>query len=103
MDAGADGIEIPENLFDPISAPGKQLVEEVGDAAPIRWLHRATATVKTATRHHHRPDRKSIRSKSPSNSSDEIDNHYGLLPRVNAASLPSTNCRIRRTHPGRAF
>lgn len=35
-----DEIEIPENPFSPISAQGKQRVAEMGDDAPIRWLHR---------------------------------------------------------------
>jgi magnesium chelatase subunit I len=35
-----DEIEIPENPFMPISAQGKQRVTDMGDDAPIRWLHR---------------------------------------------------------------
>lgn len=35
-----DGVEIPENPYAPISAQGRALVEEHGDATPIRWLHR---------------------------------------------------------------
>jgi magnesium chelatase subunit I len=32
------GCEIPENPFAPISAQGRQVIEEMGDDAPIRWL-----------------------------------------------------------------
>ena len=35
-----DGISIPENPLAPISAEGIRLVEERGDDAPIRWMHR---------------------------------------------------------------
>ena len=35
-----DETEIPENPFAPISAQGKKLINEQGDGAPIRWLHR---------------------------------------------------------------
>ncbi len=35
-----DEIEIPENPFAPITAQGKQRVAEMGDEAPIKWLHR---------------------------------------------------------------
>ena len=35
-----DGIELPENPFSPISAQGKAMVRELGDRAPIRWMHR---------------------------------------------------------------
>ena len=35
-----DEIEIPENPFSPISAQGIKRVAEMGDDAPIRWLHR---------------------------------------------------------------
>jgi magnesium chelatase subunit I len=33
-------VEIPENPFAPISAQGKQIVGQMGDQTPIRWLHR---------------------------------------------------------------
>src|SRR5688572_29245118 len=34
------GVEIPENPYRPISEQGRQLVEELGDDAPISWMHR---------------------------------------------------------------
>lgn len=33
-------VEIPENPYEPISAQGKKIIEEQGDDAEIRWLHR---------------------------------------------------------------
>ena len=36
-----DGVEIPENPYAPISAPGRRLVDEFGENAPIRWVHRS--------------------------------------------------------------
>lgn len=35
-----DGVQIPENPFHPVSAQGIKLVAEMGDEAPISWLHR---------------------------------------------------------------
>ena len=35
-----EGAEIPENPFAPISAQGKQIVEDQGEDTPIRWMHR---------------------------------------------------------------
>ena len=34
------GTEIPEDPFQPITAQGRQIIEEQGDSAPITWLHR---------------------------------------------------------------
>ncbi len=33
-------VEIPEDPFAPISAQGRKLVADMGDDAPIRWMHR---------------------------------------------------------------
>ena len=33
-------VEIPENPLAPVTAQGRKLLEEMGDDAPIRWLHR---------------------------------------------------------------
>ncbi len=33
-------VEIPENPLAPITAEGRKLLEEMGDDAPIHWLHR---------------------------------------------------------------
>ena len=35
-----EGVELPENPFDPISAQGKAIVEDKGDETPIRWMSR---------------------------------------------------------------
>ncbi|MDA0788961.1 MAG: sigma 54-interacting transcriptional regulator [Proteobacteria bacterium] len=35
-----DNVEIPEDPFAPISAQGRKLLDEMGDEAPIRWMHR---------------------------------------------------------------
>jgi magnesium chelatase subunit I len=83
-----DGVEIPENPFAPISAQGRQLVAEKGDATPIRWLHRDDRYAeKLAT-----PDITiadligevdPIKVAEGRYLSDELTIHYGLLPRVN--------------------
>ena len=33
-------VEIPENPLAPVTAQGRKLLEDMGDDAPIRWLHR---------------------------------------------------------------
>ena len=35
-----DGVELPENPFEPISPQGRALVNELGNRTPIRWMHR---------------------------------------------------------------
>ncbi len=82
------GIEIPENPYDPISAQGKLLIEELGDATPIRWMHRDERYAeKLAT-----PDITiadligevdPIKVAEGRYLSDEMTIHYGMLPRVN--------------------
>ena len=82
-----EGIEIPENPFDPISAPGKQLVEEQATQRRSAGCIAMTATGKARNaRHHHRgPHRRSRSDQSRRGpiSLDELTIHYGLLPRVN--------------------
>ena len=83
-----DGVEIPENPFDPISAPGKQLVASKGDATPIRWMHRderygeklATPDITIADLI---GEVDPIKVAEGRYLSDELTIHYGLLPRVN--------------------
>ena len=83
-----DGVEIPENPFDPISAPGKQLVAAKGDATPIRWMHRderygeklATPDITIADLI---GEVDPIKVAEGRYLSDELTIHYGLLPRVN--------------------
>ena len=83
-----EGIEIPENPFAPISAPGKQLVAQKGDATPIRWMHRddrygeklATPDITIADLI---GEVDPIKVAEGRYLSDEMTIHYGLLPRVN--------------------
>ena len=83
-----DGVEIPENPFEPISAQGKQRVAEKGDATPIRWLHRddrygeklATPDITIADLI---GEVDPIKVAEGRYLSDELTIHYGLLPRVN--------------------
>jgi len=83
------GSEINDNPFRPISKPGRQLVDECGDAAPIDWVPRDRRYVeKLAT-----PDvtmADIIGDVDPIKAargghllSDELTIHYGLLPRSN--------------------
>ena len=83
-----EGVEIPENPFDPISAQGKQLVASKGDATPIRWMHRderygeklATPDITIADLI---GEVDPIKVAEGRYLSDELTIHYGLLPRVN--------------------
>jgi magnesium chelatase subunit I len=83
------GSEINDDPFHPISAPGRQMVEEQGDATPIAWIERDARFVeKLAT-----PDvtiADIIGDVDPIKAakgghllSDELTIHYGLLPRAN--------------------
>ena len=36
-----EGVSLPENPYAPISAEGIRLVADMGDATPIRWMHRS--------------------------------------------------------------
>ncbi|MGD8416152.1 MAG: hypothetical protein PVH91_03760 [Pseudomonadales bacterium] len=83
-----EGTEIPENPYQPITAEGKAIIAEKGDAAPIRWLHRDDRYAeKLAT-----PDITiadligevdPIKVAEGRYLSDELTLHYGLVPRVN--------------------
>lgn len=83
-----DGTEIPENPFQPISAHGREIMQQQGDHAPIRWLHRDERYAeKLAT-----PDITiadligevdPIKVAEGRYLSDEFTLHYGLVPRVN--------------------
>jgi magnesium chelatase subunit I len=83
-----DGTEIPENPFQPVSAEGRKLIDEHGDQAPIRWMHRDDRYAeKLAT-----PDITiadligevdPIKVAEGRYLSDELTLHYGLVPRVN--------------------
>ena len=83
-----DGTEIPENPYQPITAEGKAIMAEHGDAAPIRWLHRDERYAeKLAT-----PDITiadligevdPIKVAEGRYLSDELTLHFGLVPRVN--------------------
>ena len=99
------GTEIPENPFQPISAQGKQIIEEQGDAAAIQWLHRDERYAeKLAT-----PDITiadligevdPIKVAEGRYLSDELTLHYGLVPRVNRGifainELPDLSERIQ--------
>jgi magnesium chelatase subunit I len=83
-----DGVEIPENPFAPISAEGKRLVLDRGDAAPICWLHRderygeklATPDITIADLI---GEVDPIKVAQGRYLSDELTLHFGLLPRVN--------------------
>ncbi len=83
-----DNVEIPENPFAPISAEGRRLLEELGDDAPIRWLHRderygeklATPDITIADLI---GEVDPIKVAEGRYLSDELTLHFGLLPRVN--------------------
>ena len=83
-----DGADIPENPMAPVSAMGKRIVAEQGDAAPIAWLHRRERYgEKLAT-----PDITiadligevdPIKIAEGRYLSDELTIHYGIVPRTN--------------------
>ncbi len=100
-----DGIEIPENPFAPISAPGRALVEQRGADTPIRWLHRderygeklATPDITIADLI---GEVDPIKVAEGRYLSDELTIHFGLLPRVNRGifainELPDLSERIQ--------
>ncbi len=83
------GSEVNDDPFRPISAYGRQLIEELGDETPIAWMERDARFVeKLAT-----PDvtiADIIGDVDPIKAakgghllSDELTIHYGLLPRAN--------------------
>lgn len=83
-----EGSEIHDDPYAPISRFGKDLVAEMGDAAPIRWVHRDERFAeKLAT-----PDASvadligevdPIKIAEGRYLSDELTIHYGLVPRAN--------------------
>ena len=83
-----DGVELPENPFEPISPQGRALVNELGNRTPIRWMHREERYgEKLAT-----PDITiadligevdPIKVAEGLYLSDELTIHYGLIPRTN--------------------
>jgi len=83
------GSEINDDPLAPVSKYGRQLVEEMGDEAPVAWVHRENRYVeKLAT-----PDvtiADMIGDVDPIKAArgghilgDELTIHYGLLPRAN--------------------
>jgi magnesium chelatase subunit I len=83
------GSEVNDDPIQPISKPGRMLVQESGDEAPIRWVHRDHRFVeKLAT-----PDvtiADIIGDVDPIKAArgghilaDELTIHFGLLPRAN--------------------
>ncbi len=100
-----DGVEIPEDPFHPISAQGKKLVAESGDAAPIRWLHRddrygeklATPDITIADLI---GEIDPIKIAEGRYLSDEEALHFGLIPHTNRGifainELPDLSERIQ--------
>ena len=83
-----DLVEIPENPFAPISAQGRALIAEHGDATPIRWAHRderygeklATPDITIADLI---GEVDPIRIAEGRYLSDELALSYGLVPRTN--------------------
>ena len=82
-----EGTEIPESPFHPITARGRRLLAEAGDALPIRWIHRDERYGERLAPGSRIAD--IIGDIDPSrviagNSlSSEDALHYGLLPRMN--------------------
>ena len=83
-----EGAEIPENPFAPITAQGRAIIEEQGEATPIRWLHRderygeklATPDITIADLI---GEIDPIKVAEGRYLSDELTIHYGLVPRTN--------------------
>ena len=83
-----EGAEIPENPFAPITAQGRAIIEEQGEATPIRWLHRderygeklATPDISIADLI---GEIDPIKVAEGRYLSDELTIHYGLVPRTN--------------------
>ena len=83
-----DGPEIPENPFAPISAAGRRLIADRGDAAPLRWLRPderygeklATPDITIADLI---GEVDPIKVAEGRYLSDELTIHYGLVPRTN--------------------
>ncbi len=82
------GVEIPENPFAPISEQGRQLVDSLGDDAPIQWMHRderygeklATPDITIADLI---GEVDPIKVAEGRYLSDQLTIHFGLIPRTN--------------------
>ena len=82
------GVEIPEDPFHPISAPGLALVAEQGDDSPITWVHRddrygeklATPDITIADLI---GEVDPIKVAEGRYLTDELTLTYGLVPRLN--------------------
>jgi magnesium chelatase subunit I len=100
-----DGVEIPENPFDPVSPQGRALVTEQGDDTPIRWVPAESRYgEKLAT-----PDITiadligevdPIKIAEGRYLDDELTLSYGLIPRTNRGifainELPDLSERIQ--------
>jgi magnesium chelatase subunit I len=99
------GCEVPENPYGPITTQGRQLVHELGDEAPIAWMHRderygeklATPDITIADLI---GEIDPIKVAEGRYLSDELTIHYGLIPRTNRGifalnELPDLQERIQ--------
>ena len=83
-----EGVEIPENPFQPISEQGRNLVEAMGADAPIQWMHRderygeklATPDITIADLI---GEVDPIKVAEGRYLSDQLTIHFGLIPRTN--------------------
>ncbi|MEM7220251.1 MAG: sigma 54-interacting transcriptional regulator [Pseudomonadota bacterium] len=83
-----DGLELPESPFAPVTAQGRALIAEQGEAAPIKWISRDERYAeKLAT-----PDITiadligevdPIKVAEGRYLADELTLHYGMIPRAN--------------------
>ena len=91
------GSEINDDPYQPVSRYARELVAEHGEATPITWVHRDDRYgEKLAAPDVDRgPDRRgrSHQGRRRALLSDELTLRYGLIPRTNTASSPSTSCR----------
>jgi magnesium chelatase subunit I len=82
------GCEIPESPFAPISRKAREIVEEMGDLAPLDWMHRddrygeklATPDITIADLI---GEVDPIKIAEGRYLSDELTIHYGLIPHTN--------------------
>lgn len=101
-----EGLELPEDPFNPITPEAKRLVEEAGDDLPIRWIPReeryteklATPDVSVADLLGDIDPIKAATLKLPYADSRVI--HYGLIPRAHRGifvinELPDLQPRIQ--------
>jgi len=90
------GSEINDDPYAPVSRPARDLIRDKGDDTPIDWVHRSDRFgEKLAT-----PDTSiadligevdPIKVAEGRYLSDELTLHYGLVPRTNRGSSPSTS------------